>query len=135
MKVYVTARFKNATKNKPDIEALCAAVRSAGIEDFSFIRDIENYEKIFDDPRELWERSREELEKCDGLLIDISDSPSGGRVIEAGMAYGLKLPVFVVVKNDIDYKEVYDGIATKVIRYDTFDDLAAPLANYLRDEL
>lgn len=130
MRVYITSRFKNATENKPAIEALCAAVKLAGMEDFNFIRDIENYEKTFDDPKELWTRAREELEKCDALLIDISDSPSGGRVIEAGMAYALKLPIFVAVKNGVSYKEIYDGIATKIIRYDDFDDLIPTLAIY-----
>ncbi len=90
MKVFVTARFKDA--NRGDIEALCAAVSAAGLEDFSFIRDIENYQKIFDNPVELWQRAREELTRCDALLVDVSDFPTGGRVIEIGIAFGLKCP-------------------------------------------
>ena len=129
MKVCITTRFKDAKKE--DIEALCAAVKASGMEDFSFIRDIENYQKIFNDPVELWRRARDEIAKCDALLIDVSDAPTGGRVIEAGIAFGLKLPIFVVVKKGIEYKEVFDGIATEVIRYEDYHDITSELAAFL----
>ncbi|MBL8158860.1 hypothetical protein JNJ66_00170 [Candidatus Saccharibacteria bacterium] len=129
MKIYITARFKG-TENKPEIEALCAAVKAAGMEDFCFVRDIENYQKTFDDPKELWESARHEIEQCQGLLIDVSDAPSGGRVVEAGIAYGLRLPIFVVAKRGVPYKGLYDGIAVKVIEYDTLADVAAGLLDY-----
>jgi hypothetical protein len=35
-----------------------------------FIRDIENYQKIFDNSFNLMKRAKEEIEKCDVLLID-----------------------------------------------------------------
>lgn len=130
MKICVTARFKNA--NKEDIEALCAAVKASGMEDFSFIRDIESYQKIFNDPVELWRRARDEIAKCDALLIDVSDAPTGGRVVEAGIAFGLKLPVFVAAKKGIEYKEVFDGIAAEVIRYSDYRDITSRLATFLK---
>lgn len=129
MKVCVTARFKDA--NREDIEALCVAVKASGMEDFSFIRDIENYQKIFNDPVELWQRARDEIAKCDALLIDVSDAPTGGRVIEAGIAFGLKLPIFVAVKRGTEYKEVFDGVATEVIQYDDYRDITSRLAAFL----
>jgi len=129
--MYITARFKG-NENKQDIEALCAAVRSAGMDDFCFIRDVENWQKIFDDPIELWERSRQALVGCQALLIDISDAPSGGRVVEAGMAYALELPIFVIIKNDLSYKDVYRGIATEVILYETYNDIIPALKKYLQ---
>lgn len=133
MKIYITARFKGAAEQRETIEALCEAVRSAGMEDFCFIRDIEHYTKFFDDPSELWERSRIELRACNGLLIDVSDIPTAGRVIEAGMAYAWGLPIFVLAKNGIEYKDVYDGIATKVIRYDTNYDITQELRSFLEN--
>jgi len=133
MKVCVTTRFKDA-ENKKDIANLCAAVRAAGMEDFSFIRDIENYQKIFSDPKELWQRAKEEIEKCDALLIDISDNPSGGRVIEAGIAYALNMPIFVLVKKGLAYKDIYDGIGTLVIQYETSQDITDALARFLKNK-
>lgn len=130
MKLYVAARFKGS-ENKPEIEDLCAAVRNAGMQDYCFVRDAESYEKTFSGPKELWEKTYEELAACDAFLIDLSDSPSGGRVVEAGIAFALKKPIFVIVKNGVDYKEVYDGIATCVIRYENYSDISQPLARYL----
>lgn len=52
MRIFITATFKGE-EDKTDVEQMCAMVREAGFEDFSFIRDIENYQKIFSDPKEL----------------------------------------------------------------------------------
>ncbi len=130
MKVYITARFKGE-ENRAEIEALCAAVKAADMEDFCFVRDVESYKKTFDDPRDLWKRARLEIEACDALLIDLSDAPSGGRVLEAGIAYALGLPIFVVVKSGVPYKECYRGIATALITYERYDDIIVPLKSCL----
>ena len=39
------------TEAQETIEKLCSIVRSAGLEDFSFIRDIENFQKVFQHDR------------------------------------------------------------------------------------
>ncbi|HEX6258636.1 MAG TPA: nucleoside 2-deoxyribosyltransferase [Candidatus Saccharimonadales bacterium] len=130
MKICVTTRFKGE-ENKQDIVDLCAAVRAAGLEDFSFIRDIENYQKTFNDPKELWQRAKQEITQCDALLIDVSDNPSGGRVIEAGIAYALDMPIFVLVKKGLEYKDVYNGIATVVIKYEAYADVTKALRNFI----
>ncbi len=129
MRVYVTARFKGI-ENKADIEALCAAVHQAGLEDVCFIRDVEHWQKAFPDPRELWSRSLLEVKQCDALLIDVSDNPGGGRVLEAGIAYALGMPIFVLVKEGIPYKEIFTGIATEVITYAAYDDIIPALSTY-----
>ena len=126
MKIYITARFKGL-KNKADIEALCMAVRQAGHQDYCFIRDVEHYQKIFNTPKEVWDRTKLELKTCDALLIDISDNPSGGRVVEVGMAFARDMPIYVAVRLGIKYKPVYDGTATKVITYSALADITADL--------
>jgi nucleoside 2-deoxyribosyltransferase len=129
MKVYVTSRFKGA-ENKREIEALCKAVKNARLKDFNFTRDIENYEKKFDDPKELWDRARDEIGACDMLLVDVSDHPTGGRVVEAGIAYALRKPIVVVQKTGVTHKPVFDGIASKIISYQDYDDLTKQLKQY-----
>lgn len=130
MKIYITSRFKGSSENKTEIEKLCSAVRNAGIKDFHFIRDIENYQtNFFVNQKELWTAARECIEDCDALLIDVSDAPSGGRLIEAGMAYSLNKPIYVIVKNNIEYKDFYNGIATLVIKYDDINDITEKLLN------
>lgn len=130
MKIYITSRFKGSAENKVEIEKLCSAVRNAGIEDFHFIRDIENYQTgFFKTQKELWNAALKYLKECDALLIDVTDQPSGGRLVEAGMAYSLGKPVYVIIKNDVDYKDFYDGIAAEVYRYNDINDIVGFLKN------
>lgn len=128
MKIYITSRFKGSSENKVEIEKLCSAVRDAGMEDFHFIRDVEHYQSnFFKDQKDLWSAALQYLIECDALLIDISDSPSGGRLVEAGMAYSLNKPIYVIVKNGVDYKDFYSGIATSIFKYDEIEDIIEQL--------
>ena len=127
MKIYIASRFKGADDHV-DVEALCSAVRAAGFEDYCFVRDVV---EAFEDPRHLWQRALEEIKHCDELLIDVSDAPSGGRVVEAGIAYALGLPIITICKNNIEYKELYDGISDLVIRYDGYDDISPALSDWV----
>ncbi len=131
MRIYIASRFKGAPENKKEIEKLCSAVRAAGMEDFHFIRDIENYESnFFSTGKELWDTARRYIAECDAMLIDVSDSPSGGRLVEAGIAYALDKPIFIVVENGVTYKDFYNGIATSIIPYDNVDDITGQLKGF-----
>ena len=130
MKIYITSRFNGSSENKEEIEKLCLAVRAAGMTDFHFIRDVEHYQSgVFKNQNELWDASRKYITDCDALLIDVTDTPSGGRLIEAGMAYALNKPIYVIVKNGINYKDFYNGIATSIIKYDDISDITEQLIN------
>ncbi|MGB4420524.1 MAG: nucleoside 2-deoxyribosyltransferase [Candidatus Saccharimonadales bacterium] len=132
MRIYIASRFKNSSENKDEIEKLCLAVRNTGMEDFHFIRDVEKYQpNFFKSQKELWVAALKYLNECDALLIDISDSPSGGRVVEVGMAYALGKPIYVIVKNGVEYKNFYDGIATAVFKYNEISDVTKHLKNLL----
>ena len=133
MKIYIAVRYKGL-ENKSEIEALCTAVSAAEMEDFCFVRDIEHYQHTFDDPRELWKSIAEEISNRDALLIDVSDSPSGGRVVEAGIAYALGKPIFVVVKKGVVYKGLYDGISSVVIPFETLEDVTKALKTHKKTE-
>ena len=124
MKIYITSRFKGSQENRAEIERLCLAVRDAGIEDFHFIRDVENFQpNFFKTQEELWENARNQIAECYALLIDITDHPSGGRLIEAGIAYALDKPVYVIMKNDTVYKDFYTGIADAIFKYNSIEDV------------
>jgi nucleoside 2-deoxyribosyltransferase len=128
MRCYITSRFKNARAEQANILALCDTIRNAGFEDVSFIRDIEQFDPHhFSSQQEVWSASLELLSSCDCLFIDVTDAPSGGRIVEAGMAFALGLPIYVAVQGDAEYKSFYDGIATTIIRYTSLDDLATKL--------
>ncbi|HXK36268.1 MAG TPA: hypothetical protein VJ553_01695 [Candidatus Paceibacterota bacterium] len=129
MKLFITASFKNG-ENKKEIERLCGLVKEAGFEDFCFIRDVENYKQMFDDPQELMQRAKDEISKSDALLIDMTDKPTG-RAIEAGIAFALNKKVIVTAKKGTQIKDTTKGIANLVIEYDVIDDIATPLQEWL----
>ena len=129
MKIYITAPFKNGD-NKSEIEDLCSGVKQAGFEDFCFIRDVEHYQKMFHDAHELMTRAREELEKCDALLIDY-DGPASGRMIELGMAYALNKKIVLITKKWTAIKETVRGVTDVVVEYDQWRDIIEPLAAWL----
>lgn len=133
MKVYVATRYKGA-ENKHEVEALCEAVRDAGLHDFSFVRDVENYKKTFDDSKQLWARAYDEIGACDAFLVDVSDNPSGGRLVEAGMAYALGKTVITIKRKGVPHKMVFDGISRAVIEYEDYKDLSAQLKRFDKDQ-
>lgn len=128
-KIFITASFKDG-KNKDEIEKLCSFVKQAGFEDFCFIRDVENYKKMFNDPKELMERAKEEIEKCDYLLIDLTNKPTG-RAYEAGIAYALNKKIIVIIKTGTLVKDTTYGIAEAVIEYNNIEDIVPELKKVL----
>lgn len=131
-KIYVTVSFKGSdNNNKKKIVYLCSLVKEAGFEDFCFIRDVEHFKHVFNNPKELMIRAFEEIQKCDFLLIDMSDKPTG-RAIEAGIAYTLGKKVVVIMKKGTLIKSTTQGIADIVIDYDLLEDIVPKLKNYLQ---
>ncbi len=129
-KVFITASFKNG-ENKQEIEQLCALVKAGGFEDFCFIRDVENYQKVFNDPKELMLRAKVEISKCDFLLIDLTDKPTG-RAYEAGIAYALNKKIIVILKKGTPIKDTTSGIADSIIEYENIEDIVPSLQNVLK---
>ena len=120
MKLFITASFGDT---REAIEKLCGLVKDAEFIDFCFIRDIENYQKVFFDSKELMQRAREEISKSDALLIDMTDKPTG-RAIEAGIAYALGKKIIVIMKRGTKIKDTTVGIADAIIEYDVVDDIS-----------
>lgn len=128
-KMYITVTFKEGA-NRAEIEHLCSLIKEAGFEDVCFIRDVENYQKVFNNPQELMARALEEIRNCDYLLIDMSDKPTG-RAIEAGMAYALGKKIVVIMRQGTVIKDTVRGIADVVIEYDQLEDIVPKLKAYL----
>jgi nucleoside 2-deoxyribosyltransferase len=130
VKVFITARFDATAKDKDDVARLSAAVHEAKMKDFCFVRDVEHYKHIYDDPHDLWEKVFDELGACDALLIDISEHPGNGRVVEVGIAYALHKPIIVVKKPGVEHDYVYDGVSSVIIEYKDMKDLTRQLIEY-----
>ncbi|MEX0650297.1 MAG: hypothetical protein WD200_04800 [Candidatus Andersenbacteria bacterium] len=124
-RVFITASFEHG-KNKDEIEHLCSLVKEAGFEDFCFIRDVEHYEKVFNDAHELMKRTAQEIQKSDYLLLDMTDKPTG-RAVEAGMAYAMRKKVILIAKEGTVIKDSVRGVAEGVIEYKDIQDIVPGL--------
>ena len=122
LRMFVTAPFLNE-ETKDQINYLCSLVKKAGFIDYCFSRD----EKEFADAQEMMSRAKEEIEKSDCLLIDMTDKPTG-RALEAGMAYALGKKVVVIMKKGTQIKDTTRGVSTLVIEYNNIDEIVAPLS-------
>ena len=130
MKLFITHTFKG-DQNRSEIEQLCSVVRSAGWEDYCFVRDAENYSKdVFSNPKELMLAAKEAIKSCDALLMDITD-PSLGKGIEAGIAFDLAKKIIVIKKKSAEVRRTAYGIADLVVEYQKIEDIISPLNNYL----
>jgi len=127
--MFITASFEHG-KNKDEIKQLCSLVKESGFEDFCFIRDVENYGKVFDNPHNLMEHTAEEIEKSDYLLLDMTDKPTG-RAVEAGIAYAMDKKVILIAKEGTEIKDSVKGIAEEIIEYAKIENIVPGLRRIL----
>ena len=130
MKIFITMTF-NESKNKAEVEHLSSLVKSSGFEDFCFIRDIENYQKVFSNSKDLMVSAKNEINNCDALLIDMTKKPTG-RAIEAGIAFAKNKKIIVIMQKGTNIKDTVKGIADLIIEYDKLEDIVKPLNSYLK---
>jgi nucleoside 2-deoxyribosyltransferase len=129
MRAFITVRFMGK-ENKADVEQFCALIKDSGFEDFCFVRDVEKYEKVFDNSHDLMQRARDEIDMSDVVIIDITDAPSGGRALEAGIAFGLNKKVILIYQKGTPVKIPWEGIATALIEYENLNDIVPALRQY-----
>ncbi|EKD24894.1 MAG: hypothetical protein ACD_80C00145G0028 [uncultured bacterium (gcode 4)] len=125
MKIYITAPFKDGD-NKDEIEKICSIVRKSGFEEYCFVRD----EKAFHNWHEMMQKAKEEIEKCDALLIEY-DGPTHGRMIELGIAYSMNKKIIVITKQGTSIKDTVKGVADNIIEYKEFEDIIEPMSKLL----
>ncbi|KKQ31756.1 MAG: Nucleoside 2-deoxyribosyltransferase [Candidatus Shapirobacteria bacterium GW2011_GWE1_38_10] len=124
-RVFITASYQGG-RNRGEIEKLCLLVRQSGFEDFCFIRDVENYQHIFDDPKELMKRAFDEIQKSDWLLINMTDKPTG-RAIEMGIAFALNKKIVTIMKRGTIIKDTVRGVSQAIIEYENIEEIIPKL--------
>ena len=126
LRIFITAHF-NSGDNRKEIEHLCSLIEQAGFEDFCFIRDVENYKKVFNSASELMKRTAEEIQNSDYLLLDMTEKPTG-RAVEAGIAYAMGKKVILLARKGTIIRDSVKGIASEIIEYENIEEIVAPLS-------
>lgn len=87
-------------------------------------------QKIFNDPKDLMQRAKQEIVRSDALLIDMTDKLTG-RAIEAGIAYALGKKVIVIMKKGTKIKDTTKGISDLVVEYEQIQDIVPEIKDFL----
>jgi len=74
----------------------------------------------------LMNKSKEEIEKCDVLLIDMTNKPTS-RAIEAGIAFAQNKKIISIMKKGTKIKDTTRGISDAMIEYENIKDIVKPL--------
>ncbi len=72
------------------------------------------------------QRAKEEVIKCDVLLIDY-DGPTHGRMIELGIAYTMDKKIILITKEGTSIKQTVRGVVDSIIEYKELEDIIEPM--------
>jgi hypothetical protein len=125
--VYLAIKYHPDNKNKDLIRSISRACQINGLHCFCIAQDVEIWgEKSFE-PADLMRISFEYIRSSDFVLIEFSEK-GVGIGIEAGYAFALNLPLYVIHPPEADVSETIKGIATAIFPYDSPHALPGVLA-------
>lgn len=124
MHIYLAIKYYPDAKNRPLIEALCAALTTAGHQVTCVARDLEEWGAVHFSPETLMQHSFRAIDAADLMLIEFSEK-GVGLGIEAGYAHAQGIPVIVMARRDAEISTTMAGIATQVLFYDMPAELAS----------
>lgn len=124
-RIFVAASYKN----KEETNTLCNVIEKTNNEVYCFARD----EGAFSTPQEMMQKAKEEIEKSQVFVTDISGVHQG-RLIEAGIAYSMNKQIVFIVKKGTLVKDTVGGIANNVIEYDDIEDIRVPMEKILNED-
>ena len=123
MKVYLAIKYHSDMRNRDAIEKLSSLLEQQGITIVCMARDFEQWGKKHYSASELMRLTFDEIDSSDIIVIEFSEK-GVGLGIEAGYAFAKKKPIFVLIQENADLSKTLEGIATKVQRYETLEDLS-----------
>ena len=122
MKAYLAIKFKTDFSNKEEVEDITSALDKDGIKTVNMVQ----YGNDAFTPQELMQKTFEEIDASDILVIEFSEK-GVGLGIEAGYACAKQKPIFVIAKKSSDISSTLEGIAKEVIFYDKPEDLVGKI--------
>lgn len=122
MKIFLSIKYHADHHNRGLIESIAEALQKHGHETACIVRDAERWGESQYDSYELMELTFEVIRQCDGVLVELSEK-GVGIGIEAGYAYALGKPIWVIARQGADISETLRGIAAGVRTYQEVAEL------------
>lgn len=123
MKAYIAIKYYPNNQNRPLIEQISNALEQNGFDTVCVVRDLENWGQLHFAPQDLMQRSFEEIDASDLVVIELTEK-GVGLGIEAGYAWAKQIPIVTIAKKGADISTTLQGISQRVFWYDEFDDVA-----------
>ncbi len=123
MKAFLSIKYFDDMRNKEIIEKICFALEKSFLKTFVFARDVQNYKKCTLTASETMKRAFSEIESSDLLVVEASEI-SIGVGIEAGYAYSLGIPIYLVSKEGTKVSNSIKGIAKKHMVYKAYEEIS-----------
>ncbi len=121
MKAYLAVKYHEDKENKELVDSLNKTLEEAGFEVICLVS--EEYEKDIEIPaKKLMDRTFREIDKCDLIIIDLSEK-GVGLGIESGYAKAENIPVYTIAKRGSDISKTLRGISRKIIEYEEPEEL------------
>ena len=108
--------------NKEIVETISSALEQHGFETICIARDLEKWGQVQFSPDVLMQRSFDEIDASDIILIDLTEK-GVGIGIEAGYAFAKQIPIIVIARAGSDISTTLRGISRHVFLYDGLDEL------------
>jgi len=124
---FFALKFHEGDEDKAKVEAIEKALNKAGITITLIARDVEKWGKaeIPKDKTLMTDYAFPAMRQCDCNIIEFSEK-GVGLGINAGYCYAIGKPIFVIAKTGSDISTTISNLATRVIFYDSPDDLIKP---------
>jgi nucleoside 2-deoxyribosyltransferase len=124
MRVFLSIHYHEDHGNRDRIEGITAKLEQRGITIFCVARDLEQWGAIHFDAPQLMNKSFQEIEASDIVLVDLTEKGVGVG-IEAGYAFARRIPVMTIAQTGADISTTLRGISRKVLQYTNYDELTS----------
>ena len=131
---FFALKLHDVDENKAKVEAIEEALNKAGVAITLMARDVEKWGKaeIPKGKTLMTDYAFPAMQQCDCSIIEFSEK-GVGLGINAGYCYAIGKPIFVIAQTGSDISTTISNLATKVIFYDTPNDLVEPFRQIVKD--
>ena len=124
MQAYISIKYHPDNKNRERIEKISAALAQCGFETVCVVRDVEKWGQVTFDPRELMQKTFDEIDASHVVVLDLTEKGVGVG-IEAGYAHARGLPIVTIASKGSDISTTLRGISHRVFLYGAYDELVS----------
>lgn len=119
---YIGIKYYEDNRNQSEIDRLSRQLEQAGYTTICIARDVEKWGAVCLSPPELMQRTFAVIDQSNLIIMEMSEK-GVGLGIEAGYAYAQGKYLLIVLQKERELSSTMAGIATKIIRYDTLEQL------------